>query len=475
VTALTEVKLSAFSPERFRSVASEHFEQIAPEIAEAREQLAGRVIWHVNSTARGGGVAEMLHSYLSYARGAGVDVRWAVIGGGAGFFEVTKRIHNNLHGNPGDGGPLGAAEAKTYERTLAAAADSLTDLVRKGDVVFLHDPQTAGLADRLGDSGAAVIWRCHVGVDKPNELVRRAWDFLRGYVSSADALVFSRSAFVWEGLEGRRIWIMPPTIDAFSPKNQDLSGGQVASILQAIGLAADGAPGAPTFEHSDGTPARVDRAASVVQEQPLPVKAPVVAQVSRWDRLKDPLGVLRCFAEHLDHDSAHLVLAGPDVEAVDDDPEGAEVLAEVRAANSELGEDLRRRVHLVSLPMDDLDENAAMVNAIQRRADVVLQKSIAEGFGLTVAEAMWKARPVVAGRVGGIQDQIVDGESGVLVDDPSDLAAVAAALDGLLDDPHRAAEIGRAARRRITEDFLQIDRLIDYFEHLRDVLPPQAG
>ena len=146
--------------------------------------------------------------------------------------------------------------------------------------------------------------------------------------------------------------------------------------------------------------------------------------MSRWDRLKDPVGLLACFAEHVADAASHLVIAGPDVEAVDDDPEGAEVLDEVRAALGEMPDAVRGRVHLVSLPMDDIDENAAMVNALQRRADIIVQKSIAEGFGLTVAEAMWKQKPVVAGRVGGIQDQIVDGESGLLVDDPRDLAAV---------------------------------------------------
>jgi trehalose synthase len=472
--ALKEVHLPALSPERFRSVIGEQFAEIEPEIVRARNDLAGRVIWHVNSTARGGGVAEMLRSYLAYARGAGVDVRWMIVGGDPDFFVVTKRIHNNLHGDPGDGGPLGDAEHEVYERALGAGAEALAGLVRAGDVVFLHDPQTAGMVSRLHATGAAVIWRCHVGVDRPNEVVRGAWDFLRPYLTDADALVFSRAAFVWEGLQGRRTWIMPPTIDAFSPKNQDMAAQTVAAVLGTIGLATNGGPASPTFQRGDGTPARVDRRASIVQEVPLPTDYPVVAQVSRWDRLKDPLGVLRCFAENLSSREAHLVLAGPDVEAVDDDPEGAEVLAEVRDENAKLGAQDRARVHLVSLPMDDLEENAAMVNAIQRRADVVLQKSVAEGFGLTVAEAMWKSRPVVAGRVGGIQDQVVDGESGVLVDDPRDLAAVGAAIDGLLEDPERAAEIGGAARQRVIERFLQIDRLLEYFEHVEEVLPKQT-
>ena len=201
----------------------------------------------------------------------------------------------------------------------------------------------------------------------------------------------------------------------------------------------------------------------------MPADAPLIAQVSRWDRLKDPVGLLDCFAEHVAHPEARLLLAGPSVAGVADDPEGAEVLAEVRGRRAELPEDVRRRIHLVSLPMDDIEENAAMVNALQRRANVIVQKSLAEGFGLTVAEAMWKSRPVVAGRVGGIQDQIVNGD-GVLVDDPADLAAVGAAIDGLLGDPAGAAEIGRRAKERVREEFLGSRHLIQYMGLLEKLL-----
>jgi trehalose synthase len=227
----------------------------------------------------------------------------------------------------------------------------------------------------------------------------------------------------------------------------------VRAILATIGLAGDGGP-APLFERHDGTTARVDRVAELDQEQPIPHDAPLMVQVSRWDRLKDPSGVLRCFAEHVNEPGAHLLLAGPSVAEVADDPEGADVLAEVRADRESLPPEIRARTHLACLPMDDVEENAAMVNAIQRRADVVVQKSIAEGFGRTVAEAMWKARPVVASRIGGIQDQIVDGESGLLIDDPADLAAVGSAVDSLLSDPQRAEAIGQSARERVRQSFL---------------------
>jgi len=473
---ISEVPVAPASPERFRELIGDDYSLVEKAI-DAAKILEGRVIWHVNSTARGGGVAEMLQSLLAYARGAGVDVRWLTIGGNEEFFRITKRIHNNLHGAPGDGGDLGNPEHKLYQGALAEAADELTRLVQPDDLVYLHDPQTAGLAPHIESRDLRVVWRCHVGLDTPTDLARRAWAFLLQYLGDVDAYVFSRKAFVWEGLDEERLWLVPPSIDAFSPKNQELEPNAVRAILDRIGLAKDGYP-APVFQRHDGSTARVDRTAELDQEGPIPGDAPLLTQVSRWDRLKDPVGVLRSFTDHGRHRDAHLLLAGPSVAEVADDPEGAEVLAEVRDARAELPAEIRARVHLASLPMDDIEENAAMVNAIQRRSDVVLQKSLAEGFGLTVAEAMWKARPVVASRIGGIQDQIVDGESGLLVDDPADLAAVAAACDSLLLDPDRAEEMGAAAQERIREEFLGSRHLVQYMELIERMLgaqPSDAG
>jgi trehalose synthase len=215
----------------------------------------------------------------------------------------------------------------------------------------------------------------------------------------------------------------------------------------------------------------VDRRAELLEESSLSSDDPVVLQVSRWDRLKDPLGVIRGFAEHVAPETqAHLVYAGPAVEAVADDPEGAEVLAEAEDAWRSLDAPVRARVHLACLPMDDGDENAAIVNALQRHAAVVVQKSIAEGFGLTVAEAMWKARPVVASRIGGIQDQIEDGVSGELIDDPRDLAAYGAAVSDLLRDPVAAERVGAEAQRRVRARFLGSRSLDQYFELISKVL-----
>jgi trehalose synthase len=197
----------------------------------------------------------------------------------------------------------------------------------------------------------------------------------------------------------------------------------------------------------------------------------VVLQVSRWDALKDPIGVIEGFAQHVPPETgAHLVYAAPAVEAVADDPEGERVMREAFAAREALPADVRRRIHLATLPMDDLDENAIMVNALQRHARVIVQKSLAEGFGLTVSEAMWKARPVVASRIGGIQEQIIDGETGILLDDPRDLAAYGAAVTALLTDRERAEEIGRNARERVRDRFISVRSLHDYFALIRRLM-----
>jgi trehalose synthase len=470
MTAPTQVPIRPLPPERFRALLGERYGEVEEGIRRARSLFAGRAVWHVNSTARGGGVVELLTSLLAYARGAGVDARWIVIDGDPEFFEITKRIHNHLHGAPGDGGNLGGREQSAYERVLAANAAQLLPLVRPEDVVVLHDPQTAGLVEPMRGAGARVVWRCHVGVDEPNELVRSAWEFLRSFIEPAEAYIFSRREFTWEGLDERRIWIVPPSIDAFSPKNQDLESEALKTILHVSGLGAIPGSAPPLFTRVDGTPGRVDRAAELDQDRPVPADQPLIAQVSRWDRLKDPAGVLAGFASALDGREAALLLAGPSVTAVADDPEGPSIWTEIRAQRSALPSGLRRRVHLACLPMVDVEENAAIVNAIQRRADIVVQKSLAEGFGLTVAEAMWKGRPVVASRVGGIQDQITDGETGILIDDPRDLDAFGAALCALLDDPQRARTVGSAARERVRERFLGTRQLIQYLDFLEGLL-----
>jgi trehalose synthase len=435
----------------------------------AQRLLAGRVVWNINSTARGGGVAEMLASLIAYTRGAGVDTRWLVIEGTPEFFLLTKRIHNRLHGVAGDGGPLGEAELAIYRDTMDRNVRAMDTLARPGDIALLHDPQTAGLAGPLRKRGVRVVWRCHVGVDHPNAEAREAWRFLLHFVPDAELYVFSRASFAWDDLERDRLLVIPPSIDAFAAKNQDLDEDTSRAILRCAGIEAGDCPTGSVFLRRDGTPGRVDRRADLGGSPPLDGVTPYVIQVSRWDRLKDPAGVLEAFARQIaPRTGAHLVLAGPAVAAVSDDPEGLAVLEEVVTKRATMGADVRNRVHLLSLPMDDPAENAAMVNALQRLAAVVVQKSLAEGFGLTVAEAMWKGRPVVASRVGGIQDQIQDGETGLLVD-PEDLDAFADAVVDLLERPERAARLGAAAREEIRGHFLgprHLTQYVDLFDRL---------
>jgi trehalose synthase len=438
-------------------------EQFGQTMAAARCALAGRTVWHVNSTAEGGGVAEMLQSILGYPLDCGITVRWLVIDGTEPFFEVTKRLHHLLHGSPGDGGRLGPDERSVYESVLAANADHLVGLVRPGDAVILHDPQTLGLAPVLARAGARVIWSCHIGADRPNEHTRSAWHFLAPYTADTAYQVFSRAQYGWDVLDPARVVVIPPCIDAFSAKNQSLADDAVGAILAAAGVLGTAGSARATFVRRDGSTGRITAPAELIEDAPLPATAPIVTQISRWDPLKDHTGVLAGFTDHGPMDlDAHLVLAGPAPDSVSDDPEGQQTFGALRSAWSALPPDRRQRVHIACLPMNDLDENAAIVNALQRRSDVVVQKSLAEGFGLTVAEAMWKERPTIGSRVGGIQDQIEPDISGLLVE-PDDLAQFGARIDTLLRAPDTAAALGRAARERVCGEYLAPRHLDRYF------------
>jgi trehalose synthase len=445
----------------------------------ARTLLADRVVWNVNATASGGGVAELLTTLLAYGRGAGVDTRWLVIEGNPRFFRITKRLHNRLHGSPGDGGPVGAAERAEYESVLAGNLEAMRARVRPGDIVLLHDPQTAGMVAPLRGAGAHVVWRCHVGSDTHTELTDEGWQFLRPYVEEADATIFSRVAFGPRWLDRSRSLVIPPSLDPFSTKNADLTPADVDTALTSAGLLTkDGRRGRSTFTRRDGTTGTLrSHHTLVVAGEAIPRKARLVIQISRWDRLKDMAGVLTAFVSSLPRlpEDVHLALVGPDVLGVSDDPEGAEILFECVDLWKSLTAEAQRRVHLVSLPMDDVDENAHLVNALQRHASVAVQKSLVEGFGLTVTEPMWKARPVVASAVGGIQDQIVDGESGLLLSDPADLDAFADLLVEVLGDDALGERLGRAARERVRDRFLGDRHLIQYVDLFRDLLAAEGS
>jgi trehalose synthase len=474
MSQLVHVPVAALPLERFEAVLDETaYEALLALRTRAGRLLAGRVVWCVNSTAQGGGVAEMLRSLLAYTRGAGVDTRWSVLTGDPAFFAITKRLHNRLHGAAGDGGPLGEDERAHYDAVTAAGAAELATLLQPGDIVILHDPQTAGMAPVLRAAGARVVWRLHVGADHDDAIVDEAHAFLLEHLAAAEVYVFSRASFIWPQLDPARATVVAPSIDVFSAKNQDLEPDAVDAILRVSGIVAGPVDGVPCFTREDGTRASVRRQAEIVQDRPLTFDDRYVAQVSRWDGLKDPLGVLDGFGRcgpgwH----GAHLLLAGPAASAVADDPESAAVLREVTAARAALPAELRARVHLATLPMDDAEENAAIVNAIQRRAAVVVQKSLAEGFGLTVTEAMWKGRPLVVSRVGGIQDQITHGVDGLVVE-PRDSDGFGAAVGRLLGDDALAARLGAAAREKARSGYLEPRHLREWVDVLARLVPAE--
>ena len=448
---------------------STSIETLAKTASELRERFGDQTLWVVSSRGSGGGVAEMLHSLLPYARGFGVDVRWLVQWASPEAARVHRRLHDALHGDPGDGSDLGRDARACYEAVAARNMEQLAGEVRPGDVVFLHDPPTVGLIPGLVKRGARVVWRCHIGSDVPGIETDRGWGFLAPYLGQAHAFVFSRFSYLPDFCDRLKSAIVAPSIDPFSTKNQDLTDTTVRDILRQVGLLAGPEPAhPPVFLRRDGTKGYVRRRADVIREQGAPgLATPMIVQVSRWDRLKDPRGVLGGFSRLLDSagsGAAELVLAGPAPVGTVSEPEAREVFDEVVAAWRSLSSGRRRAIHLAALPVVDREENAAIVNALQRHATIVVQKSLREGFGLTVAEAMWKARPVVASAVGGIQDQIEHGVSGWLLSDPTDQDAFASALRQLLERRGFAERLGRNARRRVSQHFLAMRSLTQYLD-----------
>ncbi|WNV75285.1 glycosyltransferase [Geodermatophilus sp. DSM 44513] len=400
----------------------------------------------------------MIAPLVGYGREIGLDIRWLVIQASPEFFEVTKRVDNGISGISGDGGALGEAEHKTYSNTSREAAAGLRDHVRSGDFVFLHDPQTAGLVAEISRIGATPIWRAHNGADRPNEHTERSWAFLHRYLTEVSAFAFTMPHFSPAWMTSRPLYTITPFIDPGSPKNARMNAGHAADVLADWGIV------------SGDQQSKATRRATIVREGPAPkTSTPMLAQVSRWDPVKDMEGVLTAFAEHLvDDTEAYLSLIGPEVTGVADDPEAEEYFERCVSLYKKLPEPVRRRCQLVCLPMGDRTANAMAVNAAQTHAAVVAQKSVSEGFGLTVAEAMWKGTAVVASDVGGISLQIEHDTSGVLVD-WDDLQQFARSVDSLLNDSASRQEMGSAARERVRNLFLPNKHFLSELDLIDDL------
>lgn len=451
--------------------------ELKAEVAAIVPRLAGRTVWQVNATAQGGGVAEMLPPIVRLLRDLGIQTEWVVIGSSdPAFFALTKRLHNLIHGT---GDPvLGAADRELFERVSRENAAQLQQLVRPGDVLIVHDPQPLPLAGLLrAHMPLLTIWRCHIGLDAENEATRAAWEFLAPYLDHYDYAVFSAAEYIPKRLAGRAV-VIYPGIDPLAPKNYELSVRETVEVLCNSGLIP--CPG-PTLHGP--YPALAQRllpdgsfATANVAESIGLLTRPIVTQISRWDRLKGFAPLLRAFASlkqgTLGEDSAgdsiqrrrldlvRLVLAGPDPAGVADDPEGLDVLDELRAAYIALHPAIQDEIALLVLPMQSREQNALIVNALQRTSTIVVQNSLREGFGLTVAEAMWKRVPVLSNeRACGPRQQVRDGLDGCLVRDPEDEAELRRVLEAMLADAPGRRRWGRSAQRRVHDHFLIFDQL----------------
>jgi trehalose synthase len=438
--------------------------------------LSGRTVWMVSSTAQGGGVAEMLPPIVSLLRDLGVRAEWIVIGSTEpAFFGLTKRIHNLIHGT---GDPeLTEADRALYERVNRANADALRELLAPGDLLVVHDPQPLPLAMQLRDVGPfTAVWRCHIGLDVENAATRAAWAFLAPYLDAYDEGVFSAPEYIPERLAGRAS-VIYPGIDPLSPKNRELSIRQTIEVMCRGGLIT--CPGPTVGERYLGLAQRLAPhglwAPALVANDFGLLTRPIVTQVSRWDRLKGFQPLLEAFIDlkrdppagasldptHRRHlELVRLVLAGPDPSAIQDDPEARDMLDELSALYRALPPAIQQEIAILLLPMHSLEENAMMVNALQRASTIVAQNSLREGFGLTIAEAMWKRVPVLSNsRACGPRQQVRDGLDGRLVADPENRAELRQALSEMLSDPARLERWGRTAQRRAHDHLLVFDQL----------------
>jgi trehalose synthase len=452
--------------------------------------MRGRTLWMLNSTAQGGGVSEMLPGMIAHFRELGIAAQWAIIeSDDDAFFQLTKNLHNLLHG-VGDAA-LGNGDRALYEAVNEANARELLEHVRDGDVVVVHDPQPMPLAGYLNAhrQDLHLVWRCHIGLDVETQETRAAWDFLEPYAGDYEHAIFSAPEYVAPYFEGQSS-IVYPALDPLAAKNRPMSVQEVVAVLERSGLLSE--PGPRVLPQFDRLVTRLQADGSfrpALEPDDLGLLTrPVVTQVSRWDRLKGFLPLMHGFAEFRRRLEAEppadelelrrlrltrLVLAGPEPDSIADDPEGVEVLDELKQAYGALPADVRDDVALLALPMASPAENALIVNALQRVSTVVVQNSLREGFGLTITEAMWKGVPVLSNsRACGPRQQVRDGVDGRLIGNPESAVQLARVLRSMLRHPERIERMGRAAQRQVHDHFLtyaQIGHWLRLLAHLLKV------
>ncbi|MEW6087591.1 MAG: glycosyltransferase [bacterium] len=365
------------------------------------EKLKGKSVQHINSTSVGGGVAEILNKMVPLMKGLAINTRWDVIKGGEKYFDVTKKFHNALHGKQE------VISEDDFDIFMETSRKNMEEITKYSDIVFIHDPQPVTLVNKK--SGNKWIWRCHIDVSNPD---RKVWDFLMNYIIKYDAVVFSSPGFSKQKFPVRQ-FLISPSIDPLSDKNKELPEEVIDSVLRKYGIAKD---------------------------------KPIITQISRFDRLKDPVGVIDAYLKVKKYIDCKLVLAGG---TAADDPEGIKVFEEVKE-KAEKDKD----IHILLLSHNDIE-----VNALQRASTIIVQKSIKEGFGLTVAEALWKSKPVVASNVGGIPLQIAHKHSGMLC---HSIDGAAFAIKQLLNNPEYAKKLGENGREHIRNNYLITRHLKDY-------------
>jgi trehalose synthase len=406
-----------------RSLAS--YEGVAPEailaaLRDVARDLRGVRVLHVNATPYGGGVSELLRSTVPLYNDLGLIADWKIISGDQPFFEVTKKIHNGLQGAAAE---LTEEDRQIYEANAQANADALTE---QYDVIFIHDPQPAAILPIRGDGRSQWVWRCHIDTGQPNQQV---WEYCRQFLPEYEAAIFTMDDFVPPDFPVERVDIIPPAIDPLSPKNLRLAENTAREILEWIGV---------------------------------DLSRPMITQVSRFDPWKDPLGVIEAYKlVKKELPGVQLVLAGS---MALDDPEGWDIYSRVKEYSA--------TDPLIHVFTNLTGVGNIEVNAFQQLSDVVIQKSIREGFGLVVSESLWKGTPVVAGRAGGIPLQMSGGVGGLLVDGVEQCAE---ATLRLLRDHDLARRLGEQGKERVREHFLLPRLLLNELSLIRDLLATSKG